>query len=313
MSTTGATSKTRWMPTTRGRRRPLSRGSVRTRAMREDVERHRDVQVDAQYDDVDSDCVRQKKTMTTTRRAAVLTSALAMTTTTTFIDTTANAYGLNKPPPSNDNGLFGGLGKRESYEERLASMREAERRREEKEKEAEEDAPLVTLKSGLQYREYAVGTGGAVATAGSRVDFSYKVFRLSSGAYFKYSSGGTPVLLWARGYGSEGRDDVGDTVSFVLGAANLPRAVTPCVVGMRKGGIRRILVPPNLGWVDDSVVPKPDSFGAARRLENYRDGPLLFEIEVVRVSNGKGGDDGDEVDLEPRGDFSYRLPAPPTL
>lgn len=310
----GATSTTRWMPTTRVRCRGSRRGSVRVRAMREDVEQHRGVGDDV-VDVVGADCVRQKLILPT-RRAAVLTSVLAMTTTTTMtVNTTANAYGLNKPPPSSDSGFFGGLGKRESYEERLAAMREAERRREEKEKEAEEDAPLVTLKSGLQYREYAVGTSGAVATAGSRVDFSYKVFRLSSGAYFKYSSGGTPVLLWARGYGSEGRDDVGDTVSFVLGAANFPRAVTPCVVGMRKGGIRRILVPPNLGWVDDSVVPKPDSFGAARRLENYRDGPLLFEIEVVRVSNGKGGDDGDDngVDLEPQGDFSYRLPAPPTL
>ena len=52
-----------------------------------------------------------------------------------------------------------------------------------------------------------------------------------------------------------------------------------------------------------------DTFAAKRRMENYRDGPLLFEIEVVRVRNG--GEGGRDLDLE--GDYSYRLPAPPTL
>ena len=55
-----------------------------------------------------------------------------------------------------------------------------------------------------------------------------------SGAYFKYSSGGTPVFLWSRGYGAEGQDDVGDPYRFVLGEPNtLPRAVVPAMEGMR--------------------------------------------------------------------------------
>ena len=124
------------------------------------------------------------------------------------------------------------------------------------------------------------------------------------------------MLLWARGYGSEGRDDVGDVVECTLGTTPLPRAVAPCVVGMRKGGVRRVLVPPNLGWTDANVFPRPDTFGAARRLENYRDGPLLFEIEVVRVREPR--DDGTSLEravaaLEPEGDNSFTLPAPPRL
>lgn len=124
------------------------------------------------------------------------------------------------------------------------------------------------------------------------------------------------MLLWARGYGSEGRDDVGDFVDCVLGTTPLPRAVAPCVVGMRRGGVRRILVPPNLGWTDENVFPRPDSFGAARRLENYKDGPLLFEIEVVRVRDA--GEESsslqrDVAALEPEGDNSFSLPAPPRL
>jgi FKBP-type peptidyl-prolyl cis-trans isomerase len=220
----------------------------------------------------------------------------------------AEAYGLGKPPPeSSSMSVFGK--RKESYEERVAAMRRAEEIRNQKDAELEDDAPLTTLRSGLQYREYERGEDGEEAVAGSKIDFMFKVYRLSSGAYFKFSSGGTPILLYGRGYGFEGLDDVGDYVTATLGATKFPRAVTPCIVGMRKGGVRRILVPPNLGWVDDGVFPQPDTFAAKRRMENYRDGPLLFEVEMVRVRNG--GDGASDLDLD--GDFSYRLPAPPTL
>lgn len=240
--------------------------------------------------------------------------ALALATTTATLALrapNARAYGLNKPPSASPAPFFGG--RRESYEERVRKMRDAESVRDARDAEAEADAPTTTLPNGLRYREYVTGEVGEEAMAGSRVDARYQVFRLSSGAYFKYSSGGTPVLLWSRGYGAEGRDDVGETISFVLGETPLPRAVTPCVVGMKKGSVRRILVPPNLGWVNDDVVPRPDSFGAVRRLINYKDGPLLFEIEVVKVRNGAEVKDGDVKGIEMEGDFSYRLPAPPTL
>jgi FKBP-type peptidyl-prolyl cis-trans isomerase len=232
-----------------------------------------------------------------------MTTAATVAVTRALETPRAEAYGLGKPPPTST------ARSRETYDARVAAMRRAEAMRDEKDAELADDAPTTTLRSGLRYREYAAGEEGEEAVAGSRVDFAFKVYRLSSGAYFKFSSGGTPILLYGRGYGYEGRDDVGDFETATLGATKLPRAVTPCVVGMRKGGIRRILVPPNLGWVDDDVFPQPDTFAAKRRMENYRDGPLLFEIEVVRVRNG--GEGGRDLDLE--GDYSYRLPAPPTL
>ena len=244
------------------------------------------------FRDDDDDFVSRRKT---------LAFALAVTSTATLAPR-ARAYGFNKAPSSSGR----------AYEERVRKMRDAQRVRDALD-DAEADAPSTTLPNGLRYREYVAGEVGEEATKGSRVDARYKVFRLSSGAYFKYSSGGTPVLLWSRGYGAEGRDDAGETISFVLGETPLPRAVTPCVVGMKKGSVRRILVPPNLGWVNDDVVPRPDSFGAARRLINHRDGPLLFEIEVVRVRNGAEARDGDAGGIEMEGDFSYKLPAPPTL
>jgi len=53
----------------------------------------------------------------------------------------------------------------------------------------EQPGELVTLPSGIQYRELAVGTGKA-AKLGALCEMSYTVYRLSSGAYYKYSSGG---------------------------------------------------------------------------------------------------------------------------
>lgn len=64
---------------------------------------------------------------------------------------------------------------------------------------------------------------------------------------------------------------------------SLPLSVTPAVVGMRVGGIRRILVPPQLGWTSDKVQPRPDTFGGGRRLASRKDEPLLFEAEMVAI------------------------------
>mmetsp|Transcript_9184 Transcript_9184/g.18995 ORF Transcript_9184/g.18995 Transcript_9184/m.18995 type:complete len:157 (-) Transcript_9184:183-653(-) len=122
---------------------------------------------------------------------------------------------------------------------------------------------------------------------------------LSSGAYFKESSGGKPVYMWSLGYGKEGKNDLEALYRFKLTEPNsLPPAVVPAVVGMRQGGIRRVLVPPRLGWaVNDKLNPKPDTFGASRRLANHLQEPLLFEIEMVRVALPPGVDP-DTMDLD---------------
>lgn len=120
----------------------------------------------------------------------------------------------------------------------------------------------------------------------------------------------------------------------------LPAAVTPAVVGMRKNGIRRVLVPPALGWgLDPSALPQvrssssrrdaeggaldwregltrlgqPDNYGGSRRLANHRDEPLLFEVEMVRVKAGAGVDlsDDDYEALNVGSGLPFKLPAPP--
>ncbi|GMH40179.1 hypothetical protein BSKO_08083 [Bryopsis sp. KO-2023] len=173
----------------------------------------------------------------------------------------------------------------------------------------EQPGELVTLPSGIQYREMLAGTGRE-AQIGSICTVSYIVYRLSSGAYFKYSSGGTPVYLFSMGYGFEGKDDVGSTYKFRLGdRGSLPAAATPAVVDMKEGGRRRILIPPQLGWVSDKVGPRPDNFGGTRRLVGHRDEPLLLEIELFKAKPPAAVEQDIEV-VEKTSPF--QLPAPPS-
>eukprot|EP00958_Prasinococcus_capsulatus_P014435 scaffold1518_cov417-Prasinococcus_capsulatus_cf.AAC.28 len=214
----------------------------------------------------------------------------------------ASAYGLNKsPPPPDDFSLFGlkyvlgasrfrlsaptetlpgpfrpklcharlrGNRGAKSYNVQQAAAR-GEKARDEKEAE-EAPGELVTLPSGIQYREILEGRG-AEAVEGATCEMMYAdlcsnaacaapqlsklcvvhtcasltrdvvlrryiVYRLSSGAYYKYSSGGQPVYLWSTGFGFEGKDDVGEVYRFVVGQrGDLPVAADVAVRGMRVG------------------------------------------------------------------------------
>ena len=186
--------------------------------------------------------------------------------------------------------------------------REAEERRREEEEGAQ---PLVTLPSGVQYRELAAGSPEMpAAERGDVLDVQYKVFRLASGAYFKYSSGGTAIYMWSLGFGEEGKNDLGAIYRFELGELrSMPAAATPAIVGMRPGGVRRILVPPQYGWADSDVRPRPDTFGAGRRLAAHGDEPLLLEVTLVRARRGAGMG-RPEPELRPG--LPFKLPGPPS-
>lgn len=188
---------------------------------------------------------------------------------------------------------------------------------EERRRAEEEGAqPLVTLPSGVQYRELATGSlDMPSAERGDVLDVQYKVFRLASGAYFKYSSGGTAIYMWSLGFGEEGKNDLGAIYRFELGELrSMPAAATPAIVGMRPGGVRRILVPPQYGWVDSDVRPRPDTFGAGRRLAAHGDEPLLLEITLVRARQGVGGATAGAGRPEPelRPGLPFKLPGPPS-
>eukprot|EP00242_Pyramimonas_sp_CCMP2087_P010163 CAMPEP_0198207686 /NCGR_PEP_ID=MMETSP1445-20131203/11119_1 /TAXON_ID=36898 /ORGANISM="Pyramimonas sp., Strain CCMP2087" /LENGTH=310 /DNA_ID=CAMNT_0043880811 /DNA_START=133 /DNA_END=1068 /DNA_ORIENTATION=- len=172
-----------------------------------------------------------------------------------------------------------------------------------RETKSEQETPgeLIVKESGLKYREILTGNKGQPAVPGALCEIRYTVYRLSSGAYFKESSGGKPVYMWSLGYGKEGKNDLEALYRFKLGEPDaLPPAVAPAVVGMRQGGVRRVLVPPRFGWAaNDKLQPVPDTYGASRRLSNHKMEPLLFEVELVRVGLPGGLEDTiDAMDLD---------------
>jgi len=103
----------------------------------------------------------------------------------------------------------------------------------------------------LQVEDIKVGTG-AVAVAGKRVTAHY-VGTLTDGTKFDSSR------------------DRGRPFSFTLGAGEVIRGWDEGVVGMREGGIRKLTVPPHLGYGDRAAGKIPPN------------STLVFEIELLKV------------------------------
>lgn len=110
----------------------------------------------------------------------------------------------------------------------------------------------ITTPSGLQYEDVQVGTG-AVARSGCDVLVHYTGW-LADGRKFDSSR------------------DRGGPVDFALGQGNVIAGWDEGVAGMRVGGVRKLTIPPALGygaWAAGGVIP-PNA-------------TLLFEVELLAV------------------------------
>eukprot|EP00897_Mesotaenium_endlicherianum_P010539 jgi/Mesen1/9513/ME000637S08961 len=155
----------------------------------------------------------------------------------------------------------------------LEEAREAgERRRDER---ARAQGPIVTLPSGIRYRELEPGTGREV-TGGDAVQIYYTLFTLNG------------FYVDSVGYGKEGKNDVGETFNFIFGSSKVARGVQMGMEGMRVGGRRRIQVGPALGWVDAEVEPLPTTGAGVRRLARTLKQAVLFEVELVKCREPGG-------------------------
>ena len=106
----------------------------------------------------------------------------------------------------------------------------------------------VTAAQGLQYIEITEGSGTAAAQ-GHTVDVNYSGYLLT-GSQFDTSCG-TPVLRLTLG-----AQDVID--GFDLG-----------IRGMQPGGVRRVIIPPSLGYGNQQQGPIPPN------------STLVFDIQLV--------------------------------
>lgn len=132
------------------------------------------------------------------------------------------------------------------------------------------------LSSGVVYADLRPGSGTEVAQQGSRVNLQW-VLRRSNG-YFVDSSernDGVPFI-------------------FSIGDGKAIQGVDEGVRGMKVGGVRRILIPPALAYVegleDGKPGPLPEGFGPRqqmRRVMNVRkDVPgeyVFLEVQLTRL------------------------------
>jgi FKBP-type peptidyl-prolyl cis-trans isomerase len=122
----------------------------------------------------------------------------------------------------------------------------------EKQTTAANDKPggTVKLPSGLQYEDITIGTGPEAAT-GKVIDCFYTGW-LKNGTKFDSNIGRQPF-------------------SIRLGAGEVIRGWEEGIPGMKEGGKRKLLIPPDLAYGAAGKGPIPP----------YSD--LIFEIEVVKV------------------------------
>jgi peptidylprolyl isomerase len=112
---------------------------------------------------------------------------------------------------------------------------------------------FITTASGLQYQDVVVGTGDEAVT-GSRVQVHY-TGRLEDGTQFDTSR------------------DRGQPFEFTLGAGRVIQGWDEGVPGMREGGQRTLIIPPELGYGEAGFPPVIPS-----------NATLIFDVELVDVN-----------------------------
>ena len=143
------------------------------------------------------------------------------------------------------------------------------------------ESPFRTLDSGVKIKDFRPGGGDMVAAKGTRVSLQL-----------------TGRLLNLNGvifYDSKKNDDTGFgeglPLTFVIGEGTAIPGLEQGVIGMKKSGIRRIIVPAELGYdttKDKLLEPVPFTADTQRALDSVirnkrRDASLLFDVKLERL------------------------------
>ncbi|XP_051208069.1 peptidyl-prolyl cis-trans isomerase FKBP19, chloroplastic [Lolium perenne] len=137
--------------------------------------------------------------------------------------------------------------------------------------------------SGLQYKDLRVGDGPS-PKKGETVVVDWDGYTI--GYYGR--------IFEARNKTKGGSFEGGDKefFKFKIGSGQVIPAFEEAMTGMRPGGVRRIIVPPDIGYPDNDLNklgPKPTTFSGQRALDfvlrnqGLIDKTLLFDIELIRI------------------------------
>jgi len=147
---------------------------------------------------------------------------------------------------------------------------------------------MQKLPSGVRYVDLKEGSGPAVA-GGSRVSLQW-VLRRSNGYFVTSSFGQVASGPDAGILKLSGMSVPNDPFLFTMGSGAALPGLEEGARGMRKGGVRRIVVPTRLSYslpLERSPGPLPDDFGARQQLKrelSKQDPENFFVLEVEAVN-----------------------------
>lgn len=141
--------------------------------------------------------------------------------------------------------------------------------------------------SGLQFKDFKLGDGGSSPREGDAVVLDWTGVTVGyQGRYFQTRNK-------PKG-GAFAGDSFVDFISFRVGDGSVIPGIDEAVRGMAPGGIRRIIVPAEIGYPSDGfsrVGPKPTTFSGERALDfvlsskaDLMDKTLMFDLKLVKVS-----------------------------
>ena len=114
-----------------------------------------------------------------------------------------------------------------------------------------ESESFQVTSSGLKFSDLEIGSG-KTATAGQNVSVNYRG-TLENGKEFDSSFGRAPF-------------------NFPLGAGQVIKGWDEGVAGMKEGGKRKLIIPPELGYGKRAIGPIPSN------------STLIFEVELIEVN-----------------------------
>lgn len=138
--------------------------------------------------------------------------------------------------------------------------------------------------SGLQYKDLREGTGESPRD-GDVLVVDWDGYTIG---YY-----GRPFEARNKPKGGSFTGDDKDFLRFTLGQHQVIPAFEEAVAGMKVGGIRRIVVPVELGYPDNDYKkqgPRPTTFAGERALsfvlgnQGMIDKTLLFDIDLIRIA-----------------------------
>jgi len=146
--------------------------------------------------------------------------------------------------------------------------------------EDSKDIAFETLPSGASYREYREGKGDAIVQPGSKVAVEMTIRCMS----FKTADEPGGVK-----YYNTKQDTDFNELAWTVGSGELPPELEECMMGMRKGAVRRIELPSTVVFAakknQQLPLPSETNKDGKRRFENLfkTDATLLFEVLVTRI------------------------------